>query len=71
MSKELKITNMWKVFEGAGFVSDPEAKEINMTCNEVDNFVKDDHAVFDRMVIFSHILSCERCRTKYRKKKED
>ncbi|MEK7069936.1 MAG: hypothetical protein AAB962_02655, partial [Patescibacteria group bacterium] len=71
MSKEPKITNMWKIFEGAGFISDPESKEISMTCEDIDNFVKDDHDVFDVMVTFSHILSCERCRTKYRKKRED
>ncbi|MEK7142346.1 MAG: hypothetical protein AAB818_02050 [Patescibacteria group bacterium] len=71
MSKEQKVTNMWKVFEDSGFVSDPESKETSITCDELDRSVKDDQAVLDIMITFSHILSCDKCRTKYRKKKED
>lgn len=71
MSKEPKITNMWQVFEDAGIVSDPEIKEVSITCEEVKASLLVEKPLFDAMVIFSHTLSCDKCRTKYRKKRED
>lgn len=74
--KKLSADELWTLLAQEGMIPTKEEheksqKEILLTCEEVDSLIKDDQAVFDAMVIFSHILSCDNCRTKYRKKRED
>ena len=76
MRKKLSADELWDLLAQTGAIPPKdqylkEEKEISFSCEDVDGFIKNDQAVFDVMIIFSHILSCDKCRTKYRKKRED
>lgn len=69
MSKEPKVTKMWKILEDAGVVSDANDKEISITCEEVRASSLAEKPMFEAMVILSHFLSCEGCRKRSLEKK--
>lgn len=74
--KKLSKDELWKLLAETGAIPSKEEylkrqKKVLLTCEEVDGLIKNDQAVFDTMAIFSHISSCDKCRTKYRKKMED
>jgi len=76
MRKKLSADELWDLLAQTGAILPKdeyfkEEKEILLTCEEVDKLIKNDQATFDYLVTFSHILSCDNCRTKYRKKRED
>lgn len=71
MSKEPKVTKMWRILEDAGVVSDANDKEINITCEEVRASSLAEKPMFNAMVIFSHLLSCEGCRKRSLEKEEN
>lgn len=75
-SKKLPADELWDLLAQTGAIPSKdkylqEEKKVVLTCKEVDRLIKDDQAIFDSMATFSHILSCDNCRTKYRKRRED
>lgn len=75
--KKISADELWDLLAQTGAIPSKEEclkrqKKILLTCEEVDDVLaKDDQAVFDTMSTYYHFLSCDNCRTKYLKKKEE
>lgn len=74
--KKLSPSEIDDLLAEAGAIPSKEERENRqkktlVTCEEADGLIsKNDKSVFDALVAYFHVLSCDNCRTKYRKRKE-
>ncbi len=70
MSKKApNATEMWKLLEGGGFIYDAGKKDIQISCEKLDDLLLSDSGL-DPIIFFSHVFECGKCMEKHLKERK-